>query len=263
VRTISYQQLLYWSTIALDVARGSSSKSFYVVGHAKSGTNWLCAILADYTGYPLYEPWLHRVPRLRPQIFHMMRLLPFETVRRRSIYIMRDGRDTMVSRWYETSHREPGDKAAAEQFLGCEMTDDNMQQHLARFIEFMSTYQRGCADYKSHLGYWQRHQYVTVRYEDLLADTVGEMRRVLRELVGSEPDLTRLERAVKKNSFEEKTKRARGDESKGNFLRKGIAGDWKNAFTPEAARVFDAYAGDLLIELGYERDHSWVDQFAG
>jgi hypothetical protein len=89
------------------------------------------------------------------------------------------------------------------------------------------------------------------------------MRRVLRELVGSEPDLTRLERAVKKNSFEEKTKRARGDESKGNFLRKGIAGDWKNAFTPEAARVFDAYAGDLLIELGYERDHSWVDQFAG
>jgi hypothetical protein len=219
VRTISYQQLLYWSTIALDVARGSSSKSFYVVGHAKSGTNWLCTILADYTGYPLYEPWLHRVPRLRPQIFHMMRLLPFETVRRRSIYIMRDGRDTMVSRWYETIHREPGDKAAAEQFLGCEMTDDNMQQHLARFIEFMSTYQRGCADYKSHLGYWQRHQYVTVRYEDL--------------------------------------------ESKGNFLRKGIAGDWKNAFTPEAARVFDAYAGDLLIELGYERDHSWVDQFAG
>lgn len=263
MRRISHQQLLYWSTIAMDIARGSSSQSLYVVGHAKSGTNWLCGVLSDYTGYPMYEPWKDRLPRLRPQIFHMMRLLPFETLRRRSLYVMRDGRDVMVSRYYDTLHREPTDRIAAERFIGHEMSDGNAREQLARFIEFMSTCQSGCADYKSHLSYWLEHEFVTVRYEDLLVDTFGELRRALRELSGVEPDSERLERAVKKNSFEEKAKRARGEESKGNFLRKGVAGDWRNYFTPEAARVFDAYAGDLLIELGYERDHSWVGRLSG
>lgn len=262
MRTISYQQLLYWSTVGMDIVRGSSSRSLYVTGHAKSGTNWMCGLLADYTGYRVYEPWNDRLPRLEPLIFHVMRLLPFESVRRRSLYVMRDGRDVMVSRYYETIHREPADKRAAERFIGHEMTDENVREHLPKFIEFMSSYQRGCADYKTHLGYWLEHEFVTVRYEDLLADAFGELRRALRELTGVEPDAPRLERAVKKNSFEEKAKRSRGDESKGNFLRKGVAGDWRNYFTPEAARVFDAYAGDLLIELGYERDHGWVDSLS-
>jgi hypothetical protein len=216
--------------------------------------------MSDYTGFPVYEPWTHRVPRLGPQIFHMMRLLPFESVRRRSVYIMRDGRDTMVSRYYETIHREPEHKRAAERFIGHAMTDANLREHLPRFIEFMSTFQGGCPDYRTHLTYWRDHDFVTVRYEDLLRDTVGQMRRVLRELTGGEPDAERLEQAVETNSFETRTQRARGEESKAEFLRKGISGDWKNYFTPEAARVFDAYAGDLLIQLGYEPDRGWIEQ---
>jgi hypothetical protein len=249
----------------MDVARGSSSRSFYVVGHAKSGTNWLCGLLSDYFGYPPYEPWKDRLPSLGPHVFHMMRLLPFAAVRRRSLYVMRDGRDVMVSRYYETIHREPLDRTAAERFIGHEMTDDNVREHLAKFIEFMSTYQRGCADYRSHLGYWLAHasEYATVRYEELLVDALGELRRALRQLTGAEPDMERLESAVKKNSFEQKAKRARGEESKDSFLRKGVSGDWKNYFTPEAAKVFDAYAGDLLIQLGYERDRGWLDELSG
>ena len=40
----------------------------------------------------------------------------------------------------------------------------------------------------------------------------------------------------------------------------GISGDWKNYFTPEAARVFGDYAGDLLIRLGYEPNKDWIQQ---
>ena len=263
MRTVSYQQALYWSTVGMDVARGGSSRSLYVTGHAKSGTNWICTILSDYTGIPLYEPWNDYVPRLSPQIFHTMRLLPFEAARRRTIYIMRDGRDIMVSRWFETLHREPGDRVKAERFLGTTMTDDNLQEHLARFIEFMSTYQRGCADYKSHLQYWQQHRYATIRYEDMLSEPVAHLGRALEEVTGEPTDLGQLEKAVEKNSMEAKTRRAPGEESTGHFIRKGISGDWRNHFTPEAARVFDAYAGDLLVELGYERDHRWVEEVSG
>jgi hypothetical protein len=255
-----YQQLLYWTTVGYDVLLDGFSKSYYVTGYAKSGTNWLCRLMSDYTGFPVFEAWKHVTPPLGPQIFHVMRLLPFETVRKRSVYVMRDGRDAIVSRYYETIHREPRHKRDAERFLGHEMTDDNVREHLPRFIEFMSTYQGGCADYKSHLTYWLQHQYVTVRYEDLLRDTAGEMRRLLRELTGREPDADQVEDAVKKNSFEAVTQRARGEESKSAFVRKGISGDWKNYFTPESARAFDRYAGELLIRLGYERDRSWVAQ---
>lgn len=260
---IRYQQLVYWSTVGYDVLLNGFSNSYYVTGYAKSGTNWLCGLMSDYTGLPVFEAWKHVAPQLRPQIFHVMRLLPFESVRKRSVYVMRDGRDAIVSRYYETIHREPGHKRDAERFIGHEMTDDNIREHLPRFIEFMSTYQGGCADYKTHLTHWLGHEYVTVRYEHLLTDTVGEMGRVLRELTGREPDLTRLEHAVAKNSFEATAQRARGEESKGAFLRKGISGDWKNYFTPESARVFDEYAGDLLIRLGYERDKDWVEQVRG
>ncbi len=260
MRKVSYQQLLYWSTIGIDVLRGSRSRSLYVTGHAKSGTNWLCGILGDYTGFAPYEPWKDRLPRLEPAVFHVMRLLPFEAVRKRTIYVMRDGRDIMVSRWFETLHREPGDRAAVEKSLGITMTDDNMQQHLARFIEFMSTFQSGCPDYRSHLEYWQQHRYPTVRYEDMLTEPVAQLARVLEEITGEPADLPRLEAAVEKNSMAAKTKRAPGEEDKASFIRKGVAGDWRNQFTPEAARVFDAYAGDLLIALGYEPDHAWVEQ---
>jgi hypothetical protein len=46
--------------------------------------------------------------------------------------------------------------------------------------------------------------------------------------------------------------------SGGPFVfQEGVAGDWKNAFTEQAKQDFKAVAGDLLIELGYERDNDW------
>lgn len=257
---IRYHQLLFWTTVGYDIMLNGFSKSYYVVGYAKSGTNWLCSLMSEYTGLPFYEPWNHRAPKIGPHMFHMMRLLPFESARKRSIYVMRDGRDTMVSRYYETVHRELGHKKAAERFIGCELNDDNVRENLPKFIEFMSSFQGGCADYKTHLSYWLKHDYVTVRYEDLLRDTVGEMRRILRELTGREPDMARLERAVQKYDFQAMTKRAPGQEDKKAFLRKGVSGDWKNYFSREAARAFDQYAGDILIELGYEKNRDWVKQ---
>ncbi len=43
-----------------------------------------------------------------------------------------------------------------------------------------------------------------------------------------------------------------------SFLRKGIAGDWRNYFNKEAREILHHYAGRELIRLGYEKDASWV-----
>jgi hypothetical protein len=47
------------------------------------------------------------------------------------------------------------------------------------------------------------------------------------------------------------------DPQKSHTFRAGKKGGWRNSFTPELTAAFKRVAGDLLIRLGYERDHSW------
>ena len=53
-------------------------------------------------------------------------------------------------------------------------------------------------------------------------------------------------------SFERLSKgRTRGEEDPTSFFRKGVAGDWRDAFTGRDRRVFEEEAGGLLQKLGY------------
>ena len=40
-------------------------------------------------------------------------------------------------------------------------------------------------------------------------------------------------------------------------FRQGRIGGWRGRFSPEHKRVFKELAGQLLVELGYERDYDW------
>ena len=72
------------------------------------------------------------------------------------------------------------------------------------------------------------------------------------------PNMDRLREISRKYSFENVAKRRTGQENTRSFLRKGVAGDWKEKFTPEARRVFARHAGEELILAGYEEDDSWA-----
>jgi hypothetical protein len=92
-------------------------------------------------------------------------------------------------------------------------------------------------------------------------DTASELSRVLFEVTGKAPKADAVSAAVAKYEFTALTGRERGVADPLSFLRKGVEGDWKHYFSPEAARLFDSYAGDLLVELGYESNREWA--FAG
>lgn len=98
--------------------------------------------------------------------------------------------------------------------------------------------------------------YAEVRYEDLLEKPVREARRLLTFLDVDRSEET-VKRCVKKAGFERSTNRKRGQEDPSSRSRKGVAGDWKEAFTEEDKRVFKEIAGDLLVKLGYEEDDNW------
>jgi Sulfotransferase domain len=99
--------------------------------------------------------------------------------------------------------------------------------------------------------------YAEVRYEDLLQRPDEEMAWLLRFL-GADASQETVRRCVGAASFERLSKgRKRGEEDEFSFFRKGVAGDWKNAFTAEDRKVFKEEAGDLLMELDYEQDDNW------
>jgi len=102
-----------------------------------------------------------------------------------------------------------------------------------------------------------KDNYTEVRYEDLLGRPEEEVGRLLRFL-GADASEEVLGRCVRSASFESRTRgRERGQEDSTAFLRKGVAGDWRNVFTERDKEIFKEVAGNLLIELRYEKDHNW------
>lgn len=99
--------------------------------------------------------------------------------------------------------------------------------------------------------------YAEVRYEDLLEHPEADAERLL-EFLGADADEEIVRECVRAASFENWTDgRERGQEDSSSFFRKGVAGDWKNVFTEEDKSIFKQEAGDLLVELGYEKDDNW------
>jgi hypothetical protein len=98
--------------------------------------------------------------------------------------------------------------------------------------------------------------YTELHYEDHLANPHEALQRVFGFL---EADVSPqvLDRVVEENRFEKLTGRTPGQESSGSFMRKGISGDWREVFTERDKEIFKEEAGELLVELGYERDDDW------
>lgn len=98
---------------------------------------------------------------------------------------------------------------------------------------------------------------LTLRYEQMLNDMQGELRRFF-QFAGVRGSAKTMEKCVADSSFEKMSGgRKRGDERPTAHIRKGISGDWKNYFTRQDANLFTELTGSLLCELGYESDTTW------
>lgn len=98
---------------------------------------------------------------------------------------------------------------------------------------------------------------VILRYEEMLADPHDSLLKVatLFDLPRDEATIARL---VDRFSFKKMSGgRDRGQQSESQFVRKGVAGDWVNHFTPELREIYKNRIGQFLIENGYEKDLNW------
>ena len=94
-----------------------------------------------------------------------------------------------------------------------------------------------------------------VRYEDLLVDAAGELKKILAFL-GTREDESAIARIVKDRSFESAT--GGSAEQRNSMIRKGQAGDWANYFDRELLDALGRPFVDLVRELGYEENDEWT-----
>jgi hypothetical protein len=89
-----------------------------------------------------------------------------------------------------------------------------------------------------------------LRYEDMVGDPAWEARRAFGFLgVSTESKL--VADIVDRTSFQALSGRKPGEEHPTSFLRKGMAGDWREALEPEGQRALEEVCGPLMRQHGY------------
>lgn len=260
-----YEQYIYWSSISVDAIRVNNSSSVYVLGYIKSGTNWLCNMISSTLDLPVLEPWNLHWTATKPCVFHMHRFIPLNSIRRRTVYLMRDGRDTLISLYFQLARFSDNQSQMKNEFetqYDKNLTAENIIENLPDFIKYMSNCNIATMDYCIHIENWKKHEdkYITLRYEDMLNDAEKSLSYAISKLTKLPVDSDKIKQAVEANSFQNVTNRKPGEADATSFVRKGISGDWRNYFTAEAAHIYDKYAGKTLLMTGYETDPNWADK---
>ena len=187
----------------------------------------------------------------------MVKVYPDATL----LYIVRDGRDTALSHRFQTfidgaQHLSPEDLKLRdtfaldpEPFLRGErsiFTENGIRTAAESWARNVTETE---AMGKSLYG----ERYASLRYEDLLSDPLGQMRRLWRVL-GADPDLpqlkTTLEQELQSNPDADWQREKAGEIA--DPLQKGKRGSWRVMFTARDRAIFEAAAGDTLRAWGYK-----------
>lgn len=181
------------------------------------------------------------------------------------IYIVRDGRDVLISERFrnlveESKFLRPEDKRIVEELR----KDPTQFAHGTRSIFTEDVIRRVAAGWVRNLKETDEEgrrlfseNYCSLRYEDLLSDPFDEMQRLWNILgVETDPSLekTILDEMSSNPDEEWQTKR---NEDIASFLPKGQAGNWQRLFTARDKSVFKQTTEEMLIKWGYEKDVNW------
>lgn len=227
----------------------------FIIGFPKSGHTWTQNLVAealygfnidDVTPGTLIHdlvPDIHFrecYKRYRTPMFFKAHALP-QPEFRRVIYLLRDGRDAMVSYHHY------------------------LQAQQNRTIDFLEMVKTGKDMFPSkwheHVSHWRANPFnadiLTVRYEDLKANTANELGRIL-QFAGISRTPEQIATAVRRSSFASMQKREK-ESGMGNpdwprdklFVRRGQVGSYKDEMPAEIQEAFLAEAAPIMREVGY------------
>jgi LPS sulfotransferase NodH len=184
----------------------------------------------------------------------------------RLIFIVRDGRDTVVSHRFQAfidspQHLSVEDLRIRDAFAKDPGLFKNGSQSIftEKAIRIAAEgWVRNLEQTESEALQLYGNRYLQLRYEDLLADPWKEMQRIWGFL-GTEVDILGLEDRVShemENNPDADWQQEKASEL-ASPLQKGKHGSWRELFTVNDRQIFKKIAGQTLIRWDYERDLNW------
>lgn len=235
-----------------------------VAAFPKSGGSWLAAMAGELS---------QRLVRHHHE--------PPGRVTGPTIYLLRDGRDVVISLFFHhVRHATLGTLWASrvtrymEDHLGETPKPDStdLPALLPAFISSLSRHPFGAllsprreskyAGWSDHVEAWLRDPgvKVIVRYEDLVHSCSKELRRI-SDLLELNSGAEAIQSIAEKHAFVNASGgRPRGDPDVLNFHRRADPGEWREVFTREAAETFEHHFGSGLRLGGYEQSADWIQQ---
>lgn len=166
-------------------------------------------------------------------------------------FMLRDPRDVVISHVHYVTEMESNH--IHHEYYNQELTnfDERLRTSIAGIpdpsIPFPDIFQR----FEPYLGWLDHREVQSLHYEELMTDQEKTLGRILEHAVRSgfpEPS----DRGDALHALAESI-----DPQRSPTFRRGQVGGWRNSFNSENKRLFKDVAGELLIRLGYERDHDW------
>jgi len=226
--------------------------------YPKSGGSWMSQMLSAALDIPYTR---NRLPTLGDQILHGCFLKVHSKID--TVVVWRDGRDTMISYYYHMMFDKPITSAMAGKSLRSQLgvsDPHDVDKYLPRFVEWACVGGYPRFTWSDFVKKWHGTEGVVfTSYEACLDDPYKELTEILTFFDRLTQSESELQRVIESHSFESQSNRKRGEEDINSFIRKGIAGDWKNSFNSESRRIFHHHCGPELKLLGYAEDDSWVD----
>ena len=259
------------------VAHRSEVRNIYHCCVHKTGSQWIRKVFADPTIYRVtglrtyaYGPRLDAGDKSRPyrdisfdRPFPVRRIvsplyIPYEGFAAlpkadpwRAFFVLRDPRDIVVSWYFSSVSAHPTNSSRGMQRTREHLASLNKEQGLIDSIQRLGAYGLFGA-----LRSWSgvdEPNVILVRYEDLIgADAERSWERLL-EHCGVPLSETERGDLLARYSFRALSGRKPGQEDTSSKLRKGVAGDWRNHFTPAVQAAFDEETSDLVARLAYAR----------
>src|SRR5215216_5553854 len=181
------------------------------------------------------------------------------------IYIVRDGRDVLISERFrnlveESKFLKVEDRSIIEELRKDPTPFTNgtrsiFTENVIRRVA--SGWVKNVREIDSEGRRLFGKNYCSIRYEDLLAYPFDEM-QTLWKFLGVEVDES-LERAIveEMSSNPDEAWQTKRNEDIASFLPKGQAGNWQRLFTARDKSLFKEFAGEMLIKWKYEKDTNW------
>src|SRR5271163_4694791 len=246
----------------------------FLVSYPKSGNTWVRFLLANLL-HPNETVGFANINRLLPApgvlSKRFLRSLPrprilkshetFDVRFRKVIYLVRDPRDVAISEYHfdlKKRYIEP---------------DLSLEQFVKRFIAGETS---SYSSWWEHAASWIATRqgnpaFLLVRYEDLLADSIGETRKIA-EFLGIPAGPERLQAAVERSSADRmrKLEKQEADHWTGTkntrkdipFVRAATSGGWKESLPLASAEQIEVAWTPLLNFLGYELLSGQLDSTA-